>query len=157
MVFLHFATKHAQTAKNQGKSPSLLKLLNSRPFTNAVVQKNATNARVEKSRATPIEPYTKIPVVLFSTPRSRKFIANSVKIAHAVREFLGSRKTQKKRAFFEKNEPPSNSDFRERATNMERAHPPETLNTTSTWAYSQNVAARRPQHRNKLNSIGICA
>ena len=62
-----------------------------------------------------------------------------------------------KNSVFWKNEAPSNSDFREKVTNMERAHPPETLNTISRWAYSQNVAARRPQHRNKLNSIGICA
>ena len=83
MVFLHFATKHAQTAKKWGKSLSLLQILNSRPFTTAVVQKTQQMQGAKFQEVSTIEPYTKIPVVLFSAPQSCKNIANSVKIAHA--------------------------------------------------------------------------
>ena len=69
--------------KSGGKSPSLLQILNSRPFTTAVVQKTQQMQGAKFQEVSTIEPYTKIPVVLFSTPQSRKIIANSVKIAHA--------------------------------------------------------------------------
>ena len=69
--------------KSGGKSPSLLQILNSRPFTTAVVQKTQQMQGAKFQEVSPIEPYTKIPVVLFLTPQSRKIIANSVKIAHA--------------------------------------------------------------------------
>ncbi len=149
---------------SRGKSPPLLQILNSWPFTSAVVAKTQQTQGAKNQETSPIEPYTKIPVVLFSTPQSRKIITNSVKIAHAekwtpmVHEFSRCPKNgEKNDHFLKKTEPPSNSDFREKVTNKERTHSPETLNTISTWAYSQNLAARRPQDGNKLNSIGICA
>ena len=83
VVFLHFATKHAQIAKSWGRIVFLSPFLMLRPFTNAVIVKSTINARVKNSRATPIEPYTEVPVVLFSTPQNRKIIAIGVKIAHA--------------------------------------------------------------------------
>ena len=83
MVFLHFVIQHAQTAKNCGKSPSLLPFFHSRSFTSAVIQKTQDKQGAKNQEVTPIEPYTKIPVVLFSTRQSRKIIVNSVKMAHA--------------------------------------------------------------------------
>ena len=83
MVFLHFATKHAQTAKKWGKIT-----FPSTDFKFATVyhcscKKTQQTQGMKIQEVSPIEPYTKIPVVLFSTPRSRKIIAHSVKIAHA--------------------------------------------------------------------------
>ncbi len=83
MVFLNFEQNMRKLQTSGRKSYSLLQFLNSRPFTSAVVQKTQQTQGAKIQEVRPIEPYTKIPVVLFSTPQSRKIIANSVNIAHA--------------------------------------------------------------------------